>query len=111
MPKIVVNEKLVEHVASLARLRLSPDEVAQYVTYMQQVLAYVETLDGLDTSKVEPFFSPVMEAQSAFLEKLKTPFLDHRDEVEASSQSAAILKNAPEQAENQYKIRAIIEEQ
>jgi len=111
MPKITVDEKLVEHVASLARLRIPKNEISQYVNYMQQVLAYVELLDTVNTDHVTPFFSPVMEAQPIFLEKIKSAFVDHADEISPSLQNAAILKNAPDQSQNQYKIRAIIEEQ
>ncbi len=103
MPAINVNEQLVKHVAMLAKLNLSPNEVSNYVDYMKQILHYVETLDSVDTSKVEPLFSPVMD--------YGTEFTTHEDHSKVFEGAANILKNAPKREEGQYKIKAIIEEQ
>ncbi len=44
----------VEKVALLARLRLSPEELETMTTQLGQVISYIEQLQELDTSEVEP---------------------------------------------------------
>ena len=44
----------VERIAHLARLRLSPQETAAMASDLESILGYVELLDTLDTSQVEP---------------------------------------------------------
>ena len=49
----------VEKVALLARLRLSSDELSTLTTQLGQVLDYIQQLDQLDTSDVEPLAHPL----------------------------------------------------
>ncbi|MBT3268857.1 Asp-tRNA(Asn)/Glu-tRNA(Gln) amidotransferase subunit GatC [Candidatus Poribacteria bacterium] len=44
----------VEYVADLARLELSADEKGQLVEQLGRILGYIEKLDELDTTDVEP---------------------------------------------------------
>ncbi len=44
----------VEYVADLARLELSADEKNQLVHQLGRILGYIEKLDELDTTDVEP---------------------------------------------------------
>ena len=44
----------VRQVAKLGRLDLSEDEIAQFSGQLSAILEYIEKLNQLDTSKVEP---------------------------------------------------------
>lgn len=44
----------VEHVAKLARLELSEEEKIKFTTQLGDVLKYVEQMNEVDTSNVEP---------------------------------------------------------
>ncbi len=44
----------VQHIAGLARLTLTPQEVEQYQTELSAILSYVDRLQELDTENVEP---------------------------------------------------------
>jgi aspartyl-tRNA(Asn)/glutamyl-tRNA(Gln) amidotransferase subunit C len=44
----------VAHVAALARLALSPDEIEAMTRDLEQILAHVASLDALDTRDVPP---------------------------------------------------------
>ena len=48
-----LNKSEVEHVASLARLELSEEEIDSYSKDLSSILNYVQTLNELDTSDVE----------------------------------------------------------
>lgn len=49
-----VTEKDVAYVADLANLELTPDERTRMVRDLNSILGYIDTLERLDTSKVEP---------------------------------------------------------
>lgn len=44
----------VEHVAKLANLTLSDEEIKKFETQLEETLKYVEQLDEVDTKNVEP---------------------------------------------------------
>jgi aspartyl-tRNA(Asn)/glutamyl-tRNA(Gln) amidotransferase subunit C len=49
----------VAKVAKLARLRLDEDKLERFAGQMDGILAYMETLGAVDTTGVEPLYSPV----------------------------------------------------
>lgn len=44
----------VLHIAKLARLQLSDDEIETYTNQLASILGYIEILNEVDTSQVEP---------------------------------------------------------
>ena len=111
MAKIQINEQLVKHVATLAKINLAPNEVGDYVNFMKQIIDYVETLDQVDTKKLEPMFGPVMDLEQIYKLHSEAEFKVHEDKVQPFESTLNILRNAPKREEGQYKIKAIIEEQ
>ena len=55
----------VEHIADLARLRLTDDEKARYRQQLSAILDYVVQLQELDTSGILPYIQRVAPAQRA----------------------------------------------
>ncbi|HEX4209374.1 MAG TPA: Asp-tRNA(Asn)/Glu-tRNA(Gln) amidotransferase subunit GatC [Candidatus Binataceae bacterium] len=88
----------VRHVARLARLELSPDEEASLQSNMSEILAYVEKLNELDTTSVEP---------TAQVGEAGTPMRD--DEVTNRPAADEMLRNAPARADNFFKVPRILE--
>jgi aspartyl-tRNA(Asn)/glutamyl-tRNA(Gln) amidotransferase subunit C len=89
----------VEHVAELARLALTAAEKEQFITQLNEILTYMEKLNELDTTDVEPT-SHVIPMSNVFRD----------DEVQASLDRDAVLQNAPEAAHFFFKVPRIIEE-
>lgn len=54
-----LTDKQVRHVAKLARLRLSDDEVHPMAQQLSAILAYVAQIEELDTDGVEPMAHPL----------------------------------------------------
>lgn len=52
MPRVTV--ETVDHVARLAHLSLSPGERETFARQLDQILAYAESIQALDTEGVEP---------------------------------------------------------
>jgi aspartyl-tRNA(Asn)/glutamyl-tRNA(Gln) amidotransferase subunit C len=88
----------VQRVAMLARLRLSPEEEQHLTAQLEKILQFVEKLNELDTSQVEPFTHTV-ELTNALRE----------DRAINRPQPAELLMNAPDKEENFFKVPKIIE--
>lgn len=54
-----IDQQQVEHIARLARLHLQPAELARYQHDLASILTYMEQLERLDTSAVEPTAHPL----------------------------------------------------
>ena len=52
----------VRRIAELARLELTPDEIDQFARQLTDILAYVESLQSVDTSGVPPTSHPFASA-------------------------------------------------
>ena len=89
----------VEHVARLARLSITEEEVKIFRQQLSDILTYIGKLNELDTSKVEPT-SHVLDIQNVFREDHVTPGLSRED----------ALAGAPEQEEGFFRVPKIIEE-
>jgi len=49
-----IDTELVRKVAALARLHIDPAEEPRFVAELQAILSYVEQLQGLDVTGIEP---------------------------------------------------------
>jgi aspartyl-tRNA(Asn)/glutamyl-tRNA(Gln) amidotransferase subunit C len=96
-----VTIKDVEHIAKLARLEFTDEEKQKFTHQLNQILTYVEQLNKIDTSKVEPL-SQVLDAAAAGSIR--------EDEVKPSLESEDALKNAPAKTEEFFKVPKVIEE-
>jgi aspartyl-tRNA(Asn)/glutamyl-tRNA(Gln) amidotransferase subunit C len=88
----------IEHLSGLARLTLTEEEKALYESQLNSILSYVEKLDELDTSGVEPT-SHVILLNNVDRDDVPLPCLD-REEA---------LRNAPDRTDKFYRVPKIIE--
>lgn len=88
----------VLHIARLSRLSLSETETATYGDQLNAIIAYVEQLNNLDTSAVEPT-SHVIPLRNVTRE----------DSVRPSLPREEALQNAPDATERFYRVPKIIE--
>lgn len=88
----------INQVARLARLSLSEDEKNMFGLQLENILSYVDTLNGLDTTQVEPT-SHVITISNVV-----------REDVPARSLSREeALLNAPDGTSEFYRVPKIIE--
>jgi len=87
----------VLHVAQLARLSLEPAEVELFTRQLNDILAYVEKLQELDTAGVSPM-AHVTPVFNAFRE----------DEVKTGLPRDQALENAPGREEGSFVVPRII---
>jgi aspartyl-tRNA(Asn)/glutamyl-tRNA(Gln) amidotransferase subunit C len=88
----------VKYLAHLARLNLTPEEERVFATQLTQVLGYVEKLNSLDVSQVEP------TAHAVPLTNVTRP-----DETAPSLANEEALLNAPAQANGLFIVPKIVE--
>jgi len=95
----------VLHIGSLARLKIDENEVNNFKEHMQKVLSYVDELSSVDTLKIEPMFTLVREMPEKFEQSLL-----RKDEIKKSLEVEQVLRNAPARKDNQFEVKAVIEE-
>ena len=88
----------IEKVARLARLELSEEERETFGNQMEQILTYMEQLNRLDTTGVEPT-SHAIPIYNVFRE----------DEVKPSIPQEEVLAIAPDEEDGHFKVPRIIE--
>jgi len=87
----------VIHVAQLARLSLKPEEIELFTRQLNDILAYVQKLQELDTRGIPPL-AHVIPIFNAFKE----------DEVQAGLSRDLALNNAPAREEGNFVVPRVI---
>ena len=54
-----VDRKLLEHVAELARLKLTEQEIQKFLPQLKEALEFFSKLNEVNTNNVKPSFQPV----------------------------------------------------
>ncbi len=88
----------IEHVALLARLKLTDREKDIFSKQVSSIIRYIDKLNELDTTGVEPT-AHVLSIVNVFRE----------DELKVSLPRDKALQNAPEKNDNFYRVPKIIE--
>jgi aspartyl-tRNA(Asn)/glutamyl-tRNA(Gln) amidotransferase subunit C len=94
MPTVTV--ETVDHVARLAHLSLTAEERAAFARQLEQVLAYAESIQALDTTGVEPMSHAA--ARETFRE----------DVVRASLPREEALAAAPDAEDGLFRVPRVL---
>jgi aspartyl-tRNA(Asn)/glutamyl-tRNA(Gln) amidotransferase subunit C len=89
----------IGYVAHLARLQLTEAEAARFSAQVKDILKYIEKLNELDVTNVEPT-----------AHALPLTNVLRKDEVQPSIESADVLRNAPQQARGLFIVPKIVEQ-
>ncbi len=88
----------VRHIALLARLGISEDEVEKFRGQLSNIMENFEILKQVDTTDLPP------TSQSVNLENVYRP-----DEPKPSLPPSDVLANAPGQEDGSFKVNAVLE--
>lgn len=94
----IISDETIEYVKILAKLELSEEEKEQAKTDIGRMLDYIDKLNELDTSGVEPL-SHVFQVSNVFRE----------DVVTNQNERERILKNAPARKDDSFKVPKTVE--
>ena len=88
----------VQHIANLARLELTDEELARYREQISSILAHFEELQAIDTEAIPPT-SSVSSGESTLRVDQSRPGLELQE----------LLRNAPDTDERQFSVPPIFE--
>ena len=92
-----VSKEEILHIANLARLNLTDEEIPEYIKNLQDILNFANIvneapIDGLDTA----------------ISAIDNYKVFRKDEVKVFEDNDALLQNAPEKEDNMFKIPKVI---
>jgi aspartyl-tRNA(Asn)/glutamyl-tRNA(Gln) amidotransferase subunit C len=98
---VTITEEQVRYIAGLANLNLAPEEIARFARDLGNILTYMDKLNELDTSGVEPMSHVLFETgETATLRE---------DEPGRSLSNDDALGNAPLAAAGYFKVPLVID--
>ncbi|BFN36662.1 Asp-tRNA(Asn)/Glu-tRNA(Gln) amidotransferase subunit GatC [Fidelibacter multiformis] len=92
-----ISREEVLHIAKLARLSLSEEEITMYTHQLGDILNYVQKLNELNIDDVEPM-KHVLDMVNVLREDKDLPSLSRED----------VLKNAPEHDKEFFKVPRVL---
>lgn len=95
---MAVDEKMVRQIAKLAKIKVSDNEVTSLTSELEEILGWIEQLNEVDTTNVDPMTSVVT-----------TEFTARKDEVVIGNKREEVLANAPEAGRHFYTVPKVIE--
>ena len=93
-----ITQSDVQHLAQLSNLQLTPDEVVSLQGDLQNIIGYVQLLDELDTSGVEPTYQ-VTDLQNVWRADIVDNYGINKDDL---------LALAPEKEAEQIKVPKVL---
>lgn len=81
---MAVTKDDVKHIAALAKLKFSDEELDKFTSQFNEILNYIETLNEINTENIEPMSHP-LNSENVFREDILVP----------GSSTEDALKNAP----------------
>lgn len=97
---MTIDDKLLDHIAALATLEFPNQERDAIKNDMKSILDFIEKMNEVDTSNVEPLVY-ISDAQHVLRE----------DDVKQEITQQEALKNAPERDSDYFKVPKVIKKQ
>jgi aspartyl-tRNA(Asn)/glutamyl-tRNA(Gln) amidotransferase subunit C len=95
---VSLSKEQVEYIATLARLKLQDDEIADVVEKLSNIVDFVDQLQAAPTDDVVPMAHPLNMSQ-----RLRA------DEITETDQRDQVQKNAPAVEDGYYLVPRVIE--
>lgn len=93
----MIDKNIIEHIAKLARLKITDSEAQEYSEQLGKALSHFEQIAKVNTEGVEPLVTPT-EIEAYWRE----------DVVEKQFTSEEMTKNAPAKAGNLFKVPPVV---
>lgn len=94
---MAISRKEIEHIAGLARLTLSDEEITLYAKQLNDIIGYIDQLKELDVDRVEPM-SHVLDIINVMREDKHLPSLTCEE----------VLENAPGHDGEHFKVPRVV---
>jgi len=100
----MINKQEVQHIAKLARLGLSKEEIKKFQKDLSSILDYFALLKEIDVSKVKPTFHPVEHFFERGLGIMR------KDEAKSSLPETVnkLLEASPKKEKRHVKVKTVL---
>jgi len=98
---VPITEADIEKIAQLAHLEITDDERRMFAPQISEIVTYIEQLNAIDTSNVEPALGGLTPAG----EQTKS---DRDDQVEQSLGQRVALEQAPDPAGGYFRVPKVL---
>lgn len=92
----MIGKEDVKHVAKLARLELTEEEIEKYSKQLDEIIKYVEQMNEVDTTGVEPMPHPIPVYN-----------VMREDEVKYEQTKEELMSNAPFEEDGFFRVPKI----
>jgi aspartyl-tRNA(Asn)/glutamyl-tRNA(Gln) amidotransferase subunit C len=96
-----INQSDIEKVAQLAHLELAEEELKTFGSQIAEIVSYVEQLNEIDTSNVEP-------ALGGLTPEGERTDTSRQDEIEGSLGQKVALAEAPDPASGHFRVPKVL---
>lgn len=93
----MIDKKTIEHIASLARLQVTEQEVQEYAAQLGKALSHFQQIAKIDTAGIEPLVTPT-EIEANWRE----------DIVKKEFNAEEMTANAPSRAGSLFKVPPVV---
>ncbi|OFZ28537.1 MAG: glutamyl-tRNA amidotransferase [Bdellovibrionales bacterium RIFCSPHIGHO2_01_FULL_40_29] len=93
----MIDQKTIEHIAKLAKLKINPSETEEYGRQLSKVLNHFEQIAKIDTTGIEPLVTPT-----------DIDFFAREDLVANDYTAEQMVSNAPEKAGQLFKVPPVV---
>lgn len=93
----MIDQKTIENIAKLARLKVTAEEAVEYGEQLTKVLTHFQQISKIDTSNVEPLVTPS-----------EIEYYLRADEAVRATKTEEMLQNAPDKAGNLFKVPPVV---
>ena len=93
----MIDQKTIQHIAKLARLKVSPEDATEYGDQLTKVLNHFQEISKINTDGVEPLVTPS-----------EIDFFTREDAAKISLSTDEMLANAPDRAGNLFKVPPVV---
>lgn len=93
----MIDQKTIEQIAHLARLKITAEEVLAYKDQLSKVLSHFQQISKIDTTGVAPLITPS-----------EIEFFSRADEPRKENTAEEMVANAPEKAGNLFKVPPVV---
>ena len=95
---VALDRETVLHIAKLARIALSEDEIATFSEQLSELITHFDVLNGVDTEGVDPT-AQGFQLHNVFAEDVSRPSLPQEE----------VLDLAPQTEDDYLRVRAVLE--
>ncbi len=95
----MISKEEVQHIAKLARLGLSKEEIRKFQKELSKILDYIEKLKEVDVKKIEPTNHSIL---------VENVMREDQESAKRKAQSAKLLELTPETKDGYLKTKSIL---